>query len=146
MSAEITIYAKGTGTGVNIWRPGKREPHEYTPTASSLRRIFAAIQKYRSYYDDCPPHWTRYVLIFDPVRRNHFARLNGHIKTPGTKWEIDAALYQEFLGMLPPLAHRHDGFYMREFCQGKLTTRYSRRAGRYFCEFAIYPPPKEGER
>ena len=143
---EITIYSKAIGKGVVITRYDREnsESREYqNPTPASFYRVLAIIQKYKAYSTDTPPHWTRYTLIKDPVSRNHYSRLHSPIKTPGQPWQIDEEIYNKFLGMLPPLEYTRAGFYMREFCEGRLTTRYSRRNGSYYCEFAIYPPKEQ---
>ena len=61
-------------------------------------------------------------------------------KQIGRRWEIDAAIYDEFLEMLPPLGWRGDTFYMSEFTFGDITSKFSREGDRYFCEVATYPP------
>ena len=58
----------------------------------------------------------------------------------GRRWEIDAAIYEEFLDMLPPLGWRGDSFYMSEFTSGDITNKFTREGDRYFCEVATYPP------
>lgn len=145
----ITIFSKATGKGVQIQRYDRAngETREYRqPTAASLSRICAVIQQLKAYHSDNPPHWTSYTLIKDCERRKHFTMLNSLLKRVGLKWEINRDLYLEFLGILPPLDYRNDGsFYMREFCSGRMTTRYTIENGRYYCEFANYPP-QEGAR
>ena len=61
-------------------------------------------------------------------------------KTVGRRWEIDAAIYDDALNILPPLAWRGDTFYMREFLFDDITHKFSREGDRYFCEVAYFPP------
>lgn len=61
-------------------------------------------------------------------------------KQIGRRWEIDEAIYDEFLEMLPPMGWRGNTFYMREFTFGDITSKFSREGDRYFCEVATYPP------
>src|SRR6202000_2216614 len=44
----------------------------------------------------------------------------------GLRWDIDEAIYNEFLGMLPPLGWNGSSFYMSEFSFSNITTKYSR--------------------
>ena len=60
--------------------------------------------------------------------------------TVGRKWEINEAIYDEALDMLPPLAWRGDSFYFAEFLFDDITHRFSREGDRYFCEVAYFPP------
>lgn len=69
-----------------------------------------------------------------------FEKREGELKTLiGNRWEIDEAIYMEFLEMLPPMGWHGDTFYMCEFCFDDITTKFSKEGGRYFCEFARYP-------
>ena len=61
-------------------------------------------------------------------------------KQIGRRWEIDAAIYDEFLEMLPPLGWRGDTFFIREFTFSDITSKFSREGDRYFCEVATFPP------
>jgi hypothetical protein len=61
----------------------------------------------------------------------------------GERWEIDEETYQEFLEVLPPLAHQGGSFYLSEFTFGNITTKYTREGDRYYCEFATYQPQSE---
>lgn len=61
-------------------------------------------------------------------------------KQIGRRWEIDEAIYNEFLEMLPPMGWRGDSFYMSEFTFGDITSKFSREGDRYFCEVATFPP------
>jgi hypothetical protein len=97
------------------------------------------------------------------VRDAHYRQLNAYRDDPaykaldgdedriaffatqiGHKWEIDAALYDEFLDLLPPLGHRADSFYLSEFLFDDITHRFTREGERYFCEVAYYPPRPSG--
>jgi hypothetical protein len=95
------------------------------------------------------------------IRKHHFERLNNYRHSAeyaeyakdigdevpqgdltcliGDRWEIDEATYDEFHGMLPPLAYRGNAFFMSEFCFGNITTKYSKVGDDYYCEFARYP-------
>lgn len=95
------------------------------------------------------------------TRTNHFARLNdyrnsaeyqayareiGHAPPEGNlpslignRWEIDEAIYDEFLEMMPPLHWRGGSFYCCEEAFGGLHAKFTREAGRYWCEFARLP-------
>ncbi|HEX4609801.1 MAG TPA: hypothetical protein VH092_16500, partial [Urbifossiella sp.] len=103
-------------------------------------------------------------MTHDETRKTHFARLNGYqqsfeyaayarticAEVPqgdlpsllGNRWEIDKAIYDEFLGMLPPLGWRRGAFYMSEFSFDDITARFSKNGDRYYCEFARYPERK----
>jgi hypothetical protein len=100
-------------------------------------------------------------MTHDETRKNHFARLNGyrqsaeyaayarsigaevpHGELPsllGNRWEIDKAVYDEFLGMLPPLGWKGGSFFMSEFSFDDITAKFSKDGDRYYCEFARYP-------
>jgi len=100
-------------------------------------------------------------MTSDEIRKRHFKRLNsyrhsmeyaeyarkngdgvargGLPRLIGDRWEIDEAIYNEFLGMFPPLGWRHNGFFLSEFSFGDVTTRYTKDGDRFFCEFARYP-------
>ena len=95
------------------------------------------------------------------IRKHHFERLNNYRQSAeyaeyawaiglpvldeelpsliGNRWEIDAETYQEFLEVLPPLAHRGNSFYLSEFTFGNITTKYTKEGDKYYCEFAHYP-------
>ena len=92
------------------------------------------------------------------IRKRHYANLNGYRELPGyvesrstyegqqaffativgQKWEIDEAVYDEFLEMLPPIGWRADTFYMSEFTFDDITTKFCKEGGRYYCEFARF--------
>ena len=73
-------------------------------------------------------------------RDNHFARLNDYSQSNvGQRWEIDEAIYTEFLEMMPPLHWRGGSFFMCEECFGGLHAKFTEEGGRYFCEFAPLP-------
>jgi hypothetical protein len=100
-------------------------------------------------------------MTHDEIRKNHFARLNGYRQSAeyaayartigaevpqgdlpsllGNRWEIDEAVYDEFLGMLPPMGWRGGAFYMSEFSFDDITAKFSKDGDRYYCEFARYP-------
>ncbi len=101
-------------------------------------------------------------MTHEQINDNHFARLNGyrdsreyHIyrdqigageRNPdefpsliGDRWEIDAEIYNEFLGMLPPLGWKNGSFFMLEYSFDDITTKYTKEGDRYYCEFARYP-------
>lgn len=139
-SADITRYDKPEGF------TGKIERRHQRPSPASMKRLTAVIKAYKAYHTDTPPHWTSYTLIKDPTRRRHFARLHTRPIVTGQRWEIDEEIYFEFLGTLPPLAWTPNGFYMSEFVQGSVTTKYTRNGRKYYCEFAEYPPRKEASR
>lgn len=106
-------------------------------------------------------------MTHEHLRDEHFRRLNdyrqsaeyadyakaiGAIPPPGNlpsligdRWEIDKAIYNEFLETLPPLGWKDGTFYMREFSFGDITAKFSKEGDRYFCEFARYPA-KHAER
>jgi hypothetical protein len=97
----------------------------------------------------------------DQIRKRHFERLNSYrhsaeyaeyakaigAEVPsgdlrcliGDRWEIDEAIYDEFLEMLPPLGWRGGSFYMSEFSFDDITAKFSKHGDRYYCEFARYP-------
>jgi hypothetical protein len=95
----------------------------------------------------------------DEIRTEHYRQLNAYQQdlayrvlegyqelvdyfagTVGRRWEIDAAIYNEALNILPPLGWRGDSFYMREYLFDDITHKFSREGDRYFCEVAYYPP------
>ena len=95
----------------------------------------------------------------ETVRDAQFRQLNAHREDPaypaldgyedrvaffatqvGRKWEIDAALYDEFLNLLPPRAYQGDSFVMREFLFDDITHRFSRADDRHFCGVVAWPP------
>ena len=100
-------------------------------------------------------------MTHDQLRTEHFRRLNAYRNsaeyadyakeigaTPpggdlptliGDRWQIDRTIYDEFLGMLPPLGWKGGTFYMREFSFGDITAKFTKEGERYFCEFAHYP-------
>jgi hypothetical protein len=98
------------------------------------------------------------VLTHDQIRNRHFENLNdyrnsveyqvspncyqhpsGELKTLiGNRWEIDEAIYWEFLEMLPPMGWKGHAFYMMEFCFDDITTKFSKEGDKYYCEFARY--------
>ena len=57
----------------------------------------------------------------------------------GNRWEIDEAIYHEFLEMLPPLGWRNGSFFMSEFSFDDITAKFTREGDKYFCEFARFP-------
>lgn len=57
----------------------------------------------------------------------------------GERWEIDEAIYDEFLNMLPPLGWRGDVFYVSEFTFDDITVKFSKEGDQYFAEHARYP-------
>ena len=95
------------------------------------------------------------------TRDNHYARLNDYRRTReyqdyareigidvpgdnlpsllGQRWEIDEAIYDEFLNMIPPLYWRGGSFYCREECFGGLYAKFTQEGDRYFCEYARLP-------
>ena len=95
----------------------------------------------------------------DEIRTRHYANLNSYRDLPGyaesrqnyeamqaffaqvvgQKWEIDEAIYDDFLEMLPPVGWRGYTFYFREFLFDDITSKFSREGDRYYCEFARYP-------
>jgi hypothetical protein len=100
-------------------------------------------------------------MTHEELRKNHFARLNNYrhsaeyaeyaklIGAPvpegdlpcllGHRWEIDKEIYDEFLGMLPPVNWRRGAFFLSEFTFDDITTRYSMDGDKYYCEFARFP-------
>lgn len=54
------------------------------------------------------------------------------------RWEIDAEIYDEALGMLPPLKFDGTSFFVSEFLFANMTCKYSKVGDRYFCEFARF--------
>lgn len=100
-------------------------------------------------------------MTHDQLRAEHFHRLNGYRHSAeyanyakeigaepptgnlpsliGDRWEIDRAIYEEFLEVLPPMEWKGGTFYMREFSFGDITAKFSREGERYFCEFAHFP-------
>jgi len=95
----------------------------------------------------------------DQIREKHYRQLNAYqddlayrvlegyeelvtyfASTVGRRWEIDEAIYDEALNILPPLGWRGDTFYMREFLFDDITHKFSREGDRYFCEVAHFPP------
>ena len=100
-------------------------------------------------------------MTHDQLRTEHFRRLNAYRHpseyaayakeigaTPppgnlpsliGDRWEIDRAIYEEFLEMLPPLGWKGGTFFMREFSFGDITAKFTKDGDRYFCEFAHFP-------
>lgn len=95
------------------------------------------------------------------LRDNHFQRLNAYRNSAeyadyarqigaeppagqlpsliGARWEIDRAIYEEFLEMLPPLGWKGGAFYMREFSFDDITAKFTKEGDKYYCEFARYP-------
>ena len=101
----------------------------------------------------------------EEIRKHHFDRLNSYRNSAeyaeyaktigadvppgdlpnliGNRWEIDSAIYDEFLGVLPPLAYRGNAFFMSEFSFGDITTKFSRDGDKYYCEFVHWPERKQ---
>ncbi|NOG70447.1 hypothetical protein [Roseicella sp. DB1501] len=99
----------------------------------------------------------------EDIRANHYARLNDYRNTReyaewyrsisgeppagerpsllGQRWEIDEAIYDEFLNMMPPLHWRGGSFYCMEECFDDYHAKFSREGGQYFCEYARLPRP-----
>jgi len=95
----------------------------------------------------------------EELRKRHYERLNdyrnsveyqaspycwqkptGPLKTLiGDRWEIDEEIYDDFLGMMPPLGYRDGVFYMREFSFDDITAKFTREGTRFYCEFARFP-------
>ena len=95
------------------------------------------------------------------LRDDHFARLNDYRQTReyadwcesigwarpagdlpsilGQRWEIDEAIYHEFLEIMPPLHWRGGSFFMCEESFGGLHSKFTEQGGRYWCEFALLP-------
>lgn len=104
----------------------------------------------------------RATMTHDELRKRHFENLNdyrnsveyqaspncyqqptGELKTLiDHRWEIDEAIYDDFLEMLPPLGWRGNTFYMREFTFDDITAKFSKQGGKFYCEFARYPSRK----
>ena len=100
-------------------------------------------------------------MTHEEIRKRHFERLNNYHHSAeyaeyakeiggevpqgglpsllGNRWEIDAEIYHEFLGMLPPLEWRNGAFYMSEFTFDNITAKFSKDGDKYYCEFARYP-------
>src|SRR5271163_4930279 len=100
------------------------------------------------------------MTTHDELRTQHYQRLNGYRHSAeyaehareagypvpedelpsliGKRWEIDCEIYEEFLGMLPPMGWRNGSFFMCEFSFGDVTAKYTREGDKYFCEFARY--------
>lgn len=100
-------------------------------------------------------------MTHDQLRQHHFERLNAYRHSTeyadyarsigssppagdlpsliGNRWEIDKAIYDEFLEMLPPLGWRGGTFYMREFTFDDITTKFTKEGEKYYCEFARWP-------
>jgi len=100
-------------------------------------------------------------MTHEEIRKHHFERLNSYRNSAeyaayarkigdevpdgplpafvGNRWEIDKAVHDEFLNVLPPLDRKGDTFFMSEFCFDDITTKYSKEGDRYYCEFARYP-------
>ena len=100
-------------------------------------------------------------MTHDQLRTEHFRRLNAYRHSPefaeyakqvgapppdgplkpliGDRWQIDRDIYEEFLGMLPPLGWKGGVFHMSEFSFGDITAKFTQEGDRYFCEFAHYP-------
>lgn len=96
----------------------------------------------------------------EDVRTEHFRRLNDYQGTVeyaefrrsigepaapatrrlvGQRWEINVAIYDEFLNMMPPLLWRGGTFYTPEALLEGIHAKFSREADRYFCEYARLP-------
>lgn len=95
----------------------------------------------------------------EAIRDNHYENLNAYRDLPGyadrhrsnetaaaffasltgRRWEIDAAIYDEFLNMLPPLHWRNGSFYMIEPLFDGIAAKFTHEGGRYYCEYAFYP-------
>lgn len=86
----------------------------------------------------------RSIRLLPLTLDEHYERLNVYPADPvvGEKWEIEEAVWWLFLEVLPPLAYTGHSFYMVEFYTGNITTRYSREGEKFYCEWAMYPPPK----
>lgn len=97
---------------------------------SSQRLWDERYRQFNAYRDD--PAYRK--LVGHEARVAYFAR---HV---GARWEIDEAIYNEFLNILPPLGWRGDSFYLCEFLFDDITHRFSREGERFFCEVAYYPP------
>lgn len=74
-------------------------------------------------------------------RSQHFANLNHYrdhnlpaYRMLGMFWEIDAAIYEEFLEMLPP-AYCAGGFRMIEKLTDDIAATYIKIQGRYWCGY-----------
>jgi hypothetical protein len=74
-------------------------------------------------------------------RSQHFANLNQYRERDqpaatmlGMWWEIDEAIYEEFLNMLPP-AYCTGGFRMIEKLTDDIAATFQRVGDRYFCSF-----------
>lgn len=74
-------------------------------------------------------------------RSQHFANLNHYrdAEIPaetmlGMWWEIDEAIYDEFLNMLPP-AYCTGGFRMIEKLTGDIAATYLKIGDRYWCVY-----------
>lgn len=94
------------------------------------------------------------------LRATHFARLNAYTRTreyaewyqtiggpapaadlpslAGQRWEIDEAIYDEFLEMMPPI-YAPGGFFTCEETFDGYHARFTREGDRYYCEFARLP-------
>jgi len=101
------------------------------------------------------------IMTHDAIRKAHFERLNSYRNSTeyaeyanaigadipqgelpsliGNRWEIDEQIYDEFLGMLPPLAWQGGSFYMCEFTFADITAKFTKEGDKFYCEFAHYP-------
>jgi len=100
-------------------------------------------------------------MTHDQLRTEHFRRLNDYRNSAeyveyakqigaeppagqlpsliGSRWEIDRAIYEEFLNILPPIGWKGGAFYMREFSFDDITAKFTKDGDKYYCEFARYP-------
>lgn len=100
----------------------------------------------------------------DDLRKNHFQRLNSYRQSAeyadyaksigadvpdgqdpsliGDRREIDRAVYEEVLEVLPPLGWKGGTFFMRELSFDDITTKFTKEGDKLYCEFARFPERK----
>lgn len=82
-------------------------------------------------------------------RDQHFANLNawkpsGDARSAlGSFWEVDRAIYEEFLNLLPP-SYCAGGFRMIERLTDDIAATFQEAGGRYWCSFTNLSNDAEG--
>ncbi len=104
-------------------------------------------------------------MTHEAIRENHYKRMNAYRNSCeyqeyaksigyavdqstvqpslfGNRWEINEAIYWDFMEMLPPV-YCKGGFYMIELTFDNITNKFTKEGEKYYCEFARIPSRKE---
>jgi len=141
MSIEITFTIKNE-TIIKRWDRDNTNSRTYTKlTASSSKRLGNFIAENK--YDDNGVfgHYHTYKCIIEPIARKHYFMLNQEYQKGtmvGRIWEINEDIYWDALESLSPLKYVKNGFLMREFMIGNITTKFTNVNGQYYCEFVEF--------